>query len=144
MFSLPLRISCTYVIISIKYYYIIHINCLVAQLGRIKNECAISYPKQNGVETCPMCLREFTFEIKIHNKADSQYLIVLSWIIILVLSAGIQFRTEIVQRCSHQTGVIIFLDQHVQKYEKQSLSKELRPWRSVQLIVCTSEILVTH
>ena len=40
---------------------------------------------QNSVETCPVYLREFTFDIKIQNKAESQYSIVLSWIILLVL-----------------------------------------------------------
>ena len=50
-----------------------------------ENEFAISYPKQNSVETCPMHLREFLFDIKIQNKAESQYSIVLSWIILLVL-----------------------------------------------------------
>ena len=48
------------------------------------NEFAISLPKQNSVETCPKHLKEFTFEIKIHDKAESQYSIVLSWIILLV------------------------------------------------------------
>ena len=62
-----------------------------------ENVIVTSYPKQNSVETCPMYLREFTFDIKIQNKAESQYSIVLPLIILLVLCKypGTESRLEL-------------------------------------------------